>query len=293
MAATRKRSTGAELRAWIERLWSSSGVAASFGHAAGAGSHPARPRPPVGRGAAVRARRSLGRRGRAGAARRDARPVRGRPAGLPAVPRQPASRPMRRSCAARPRPISPIPTPEQAGRLAEAAEPPRQELLRRMNLAPGGTAALVAMRQDLLAALREQPALQAARRRPAPPVRLLVQPRLPGTAPDRLEQPGRRPGEADHLRGGARDRRLGRSAPPPRPRPPLLRLLPPGAARRAADLRRGRADRGPRRRGAAAAGPARGRPRRRRGRRTAPTPRSSIPSPTARKGCAACPSAIS
>lgn len=35
--------------------------------------------------------------------------------------------------------------------LTRAAEPPRQELLRRLNLAPGGTAALVAMRADLLA----------------------------------------------------------------------------------------------------------------------------------------------
>ena len=34
--------------------------------------------------------------------------------------------------------------------LLEAVEPPRQELLRRLNLAPGGTAALVAMREDLL-----------------------------------------------------------------------------------------------------------------------------------------------
>jgi malonyl-CoA decarboxylase len=40
-------------------------------------------------------------------------------------------------------------------------------------------------------------------------------------------------------RGGARDRRLGRSAPSPAARPPLLCLLPPAAARRAVDLRRG------------------------------------------------------
>ncbi|MGO9547245.1 MAG: malonyl-CoA decarboxylase [Rhodomicrobium sp.] len=38
-------------------------------------------------------------------------------------------------------------------RLALSVEPPRQELLRRLNLAPGGTAALVRMRQDLLARL--------------------------------------------------------------------------------------------------------------------------------------------
>ncbi len=42
------------------------------------------------------------------------------------------------------------PTPERAAQLAEAAEPARQELLRRMNMAPGGTSALVAMRRELL-----------------------------------------------------------------------------------------------------------------------------------------------
>jgi malonyl-CoA decarboxylase len=34
--------------------------------------------------------------------------------------------------------------------LFRTVEPPRQELFRRLNLAPGGTAALVAMREDLL-----------------------------------------------------------------------------------------------------------------------------------------------
>ena len=41
-----------------------------------------------------------------------------------------------------------------------AAEPRRQELLRRLNLAPGGTAALVHLREDLLAYLRERPHLK-------------------------------------------------------------------------------------------------------------------------------------
>jgi malonyl-CoA decarboxylase len=41
--------------------------------------------------------------------------------------------------------------PETLERLAMAVESPRQELLRRLNLAPGGTAALVRMREDLLA----------------------------------------------------------------------------------------------------------------------------------------------
>src|SRR5690349_18644079 len=52
------------------------------------------------------------------------------------------------------------PAPAQASRLADAADPPRQELLRRMNMARGATAALVAMRKDLLGALRTHPELQ-------------------------------------------------------------------------------------------------------------------------------------
>ncbi len=44
---------------------------------------------------------------------------------------------------------------EAAAALNEASEPRRQELLRRLNRAPGGTEALVRMREDLLLALRE------------------------------------------------------------------------------------------------------------------------------------------
>ena len=43
--------------------------------------------------------------------------------------------------------------------LLEAAEPPRQELLRRLNQAPDGTADLVAMRVDLMAAAKDAPDL--------------------------------------------------------------------------------------------------------------------------------------
>ena len=52
------------------------------------------------------------------------------------------------------------PTPARAAALGEAAEPPRQELLRRMNMAPGGTAALVALREGMLRHLPGQPALR-------------------------------------------------------------------------------------------------------------------------------------
>jgi malonyl-CoA decarboxylase len=47
------------------------------------------------------------------------------------------------------------PSAAQAVRLAAAAESPRQELLRRMNLAPKGTAMLVQLRADVLRRLRE------------------------------------------------------------------------------------------------------------------------------------------
>ncbi len=50
-------------------------------------------------------------------------------------------------------------TPENASKLAEAAEPSRQELLRRMNMAPGGTASLVEIRKDVLSLMRSRPEL--------------------------------------------------------------------------------------------------------------------------------------
>lgn len=45
--------------------------------------------------------------------------------------------------------------------LNAAVEPPRQELFRRLNMAPQGTASLVAMRADLLGLLREHSALKS------------------------------------------------------------------------------------------------------------------------------------
>jgi len=49
---------------------------------------------------------------------------------------------------------------EALERLHAAAEPRRQELIRRLNLAPGGTAALVQMREELLAHLSKHPELK-------------------------------------------------------------------------------------------------------------------------------------
>jgi len=51
-------------------------------------------------------------------------------------------------------------TAEAAATLAQAADPPRQELLRRMNMAPGGTGALIAMRSELTANLHDEPVLK-------------------------------------------------------------------------------------------------------------------------------------
>lgn len=53
------------------------------------------------------------------------------------------------------------PTPENLIRLTRLAEPPRQELLRRINRTPGGTAQIVAMRRKLLSRLPAQPSLSA------------------------------------------------------------------------------------------------------------------------------------
>src|SRR6266436_6024140 len=51
-------------------------------------------------------------------------------------------------------------TAEAAAALAQAADPPRQELLRRMNMAPGGTGTLIAMRSEITAHLRHEPELK-------------------------------------------------------------------------------------------------------------------------------------
>ena len=52
------------------------------------------------------------------------------------------------------------PSPETAAELTLASEPSRQELIRRINVAPGGTALLIAMRADILRAIPTQPELK-------------------------------------------------------------------------------------------------------------------------------------
>ncbi len=51
------------------------------------------------------------------------------------------------------------PSDEALAELNDVVEPPRQELLRRLNQAPGGTVALVHMRADLLSHIRSEPDL--------------------------------------------------------------------------------------------------------------------------------------
>jgi malonyl-CoA decarboxylase len=51
------------------------------------------------------------------------------------------------------------PGPQAASRIHAAAEPPRQELLRRMNMAPGGTAMLIGLRREALPHVRDDEAL--------------------------------------------------------------------------------------------------------------------------------------
>ena len=54
-----------------------------------------------------------------------------------------------------------VPSAANLQRLTQTAEPPRQELLRRINRTPGGTGSIVAMRRALLARMPRQPELQA------------------------------------------------------------------------------------------------------------------------------------
>jgi malonyl-CoA decarboxylase len=51
-------------------------------------------------------------------------------------------------------------TAEAAAALARTADPPRQELLRRINMAPGGISALIAMRSEIVSRLRAEPELK-------------------------------------------------------------------------------------------------------------------------------------
>jgi malonyl-CoA decarboxylase len=51
------------------------------------------------------------------------------------------------------------PSPAHFARLQRVAEPPRQEAFRRMNMAPGGTAALLDLRREVIGAMKSHPQL--------------------------------------------------------------------------------------------------------------------------------------
>jgi malonyl-CoA decarboxylase len=53
------------------------------------------------------------------------------------------------------------PNSDTLARLTAAVDPPRQELFRRINLAPGGTRLIVRMREDLMKLLRQHPELRS------------------------------------------------------------------------------------------------------------------------------------
>ena len=89
------------------------------------------------------------------------------------------------------------PSPAHASRLHQAAEPRRQELFRRMNLAPGGTATLVKMREALAWRAEGEAGVRRRRCRSGASLHLLVQPWLPRPEADRVVEPRRRARE-DH-----------------------------------------------------------------------------------------------
>ncbi len=96
------------------------------------------------------------------------------------------------------------------------------------------------MREDLLDAL-DAARPRARSMRISSPVLVVVQSRLPGTAADQLIDARERSEHHQH-EAVRKDPPLGRSAPPDRSAwPALLHVLPSGAGRGAADLRRGRA----------------------------------------------------
>ena len=166
---------------------------------------------------------------------------------------------------------------------AAGTDPPAQPRARRHQRA-GGDARRSARRHE-----RRQGSCRARPRRRASAV-FMVQQGISRAAQDRLVDAGEHSGKDHSLRGGARNPRLGRSAPPHRPRrPALLRLLPSRAGRRAPDLRRGGAD--------GSRFPARSRrcsPKTASWcRSSAPAPRCSIRSPTPSAASAGFPSATS
>ncbi len=197
----------------------------------------------AGRGAALRARRGLGRRDRPRDPGNATAHCRARSASI-SSPSSPATcSPTPRRSRARRAATSTRRARSASRRCSRRVDSPRQEFFRRLNLAPGATAQIVAMRRDLLDCARAD-RMRRRRRATCSTVLtswfnrgFLVLRRIDWQTPAAILE------KIIALRGRARDQGLGRPAPPPRSgRPALLCLLPSLAHRRAADLRRGRAD---------------------------------------------------
>ena len=140
------------------------------------------------------------------------------------------SAPTRARCSTAAQAYAAQPDAQTQMRLTAVAEPVRQELFRRINRAPGGTAAVLRLRRALLGRLRSQKHLRAVE---ADLFHLLSSWFNPGFLEMRKvdwNSPARLLEKVIRARGGARGRRLGRPAPPARARPPAVRLLPSAAA---------------------------------------------------------------
>jgi len=94
------------------------------------------------------------------------------------------------------------PTQDHLIRLHRCVEAPRHELFRRLNTAPGGTGAIVAMRRYVLGALNTHPEWKGIDADRAP-LRVVVQPRLSHARAYRLVYACNRAREADRIRGRA------------------------------------------------------------------------------------------
>ena len=122
---------------------------------------------------------------------------------------------------------------ERVLELQRVVEPPRQELVRRLNRAPGGTAAILAMRRDLLKMLPDHPKLRAVDSDFGHLLSSWFNPDSP-TAARRLEL-ARGAARENHPAGGcSRDQDWTDLEAPAAAGPPLLCLLSSTASRRAA-----------------------------------------------------------
>src|SRR6202047_1231448 len=147
------------------------------------------------------------------------------------------------------------PNDSDAGELHFASEPRRQELIRRLNRAPGGTSELVAMRADLLRAMNGHKDLAALDRDVVHLLSswfnrgFLVLRRIDWSTPANILEQIIRYEAVHEIRDWDDLRRridpvARRRPPPPLPsrRPALLCVLPSRFGRRTPDLRRGGVD---------------------------------------------------